>query len=1073
MRKNALIVFMLMAMHAVGTTATAEDIDLFVGVPPSSTDIPNVLFMVDNTANWNTPFANEKTVMVNTFNNLPVNADGTAKFRVGVMLATETGNPNNNVAGGYVRAAIRPMTDANKTKYAAMFNTFDVGNDKGNGGKSGLQMAEAYRYFAGGAVYAGNSKVKADYTGNTGSTWKSNTYTAQELAAMQAIYALSGNALSSFTATTYNSPIPDGYCGKNYIIYISNGPNQESASDDTATNSMLSAAGGSTTTIPISPSGSQSNPSDEFARFMKSTLGVITYTVDVDKISTGQGPGWTALLKSMANVSGGKYFSVRSGNGGAEIAAALGQIFSEIQAHNSVFASVTLPVSVNTQGTYLNQVYVGMFRPDADAFPRWAGNLKQYKLGYVSGVLRLQDADSISAINNTTGFITECARSFWTPNTTDTYWSFKPQGGCLGGSPSITDAYKASNYPDGNVVEKGAQAYRLRSTTSRTVKTCSTTFSDCTDLDAPLPDFSSTYATQSILGAASTTERDALIRWAKGLDVDDENLNGICDGVASCTNTGAEMRSSAHGDVVHSRPVAINFGTTDASPSVVVFYGDNNGVLHAVNGNRSGNIGSVVPGAELWAFIPPEFFPHIKRMRDNSTQISYFGNPNTSLPKPYGFDGTIAAYKGLVSGNAKAFIYATMRRGGRALYAFDVTTPASPSLKWKVGCPNNFVTSVSPRTVSDTGCNPSTISGMGQSWSPVKVFKAGFNSGSVPLLIMGGGYDTCEDADPNNCASATSPKGNHIYVLNADTGALLQTFDTDRAVIGEVFIVPDSTGLLAKYAYAVDLGGNIYRISGASATAQIGTTAPSQTAGAGWTLTKIASLGCSTPGTCTGNRKFMFLPDVVEPTPGTYNILVGSGDREKPLAGYSGAYGVSNYFFMVKDQPATSTWLSDESGNCGGTSVICLASLLPITSDTPSAADLANKKGWYLGLSAHEQVVTSALTFFGNVTFSTHQPAVIDDEVCASNLGDTRVYNINFADASSTAYLNPDGARYQNVAGDGLPPSPVAGKVILDDGTSTEFVIGATPDSPLETLKPLSSGGGSQPKTRVYWYLQQ
>ena len=50
---------------------------------------------------------------------------------------------------------------------------------------------------------------------------------------------------------------------------------------------------------------------------------------------------------------------------------------------NSVFASASLPVSVNTQGTFLNQVYIGVFRPDADALPRWPGNLKQYKLGIV------------------------------------------------------------------------------------------------------------------------------------------------------------------------------------------------------------------------------------------------------------------------------------------------------------------------------------------------------------------------------------------------------------------------------------------------------------------------------------------------------------------------------------------------------------------------------------------------------------------------------------------------------------------------------------------------------------------
>ena len=45
----------------------------------------------------------------------------------------------------------------------------------------------------------------------------------------------------------------------------------------------------------------------------------------------------------------------------------MGIIFSEIQAVNSVFASVSLPVSVNTEGTFLNQVYIGMFRPDEKA----------------------------------------------------------------------------------------------------------------------------------------------------------------------------------------------------------------------------------------------------------------------------------------------------------------------------------------------------------------------------------------------------------------------------------------------------------------------------------------------------------------------------------------------------------------------------------------------------------------------------------------------------------------------------------------------------------------------------------
>jgi type IV pilus assembly protein PilY1 len=1019
----------LLACHSL---ARAEDIDLFVNSPASS-QLPNVLFIVDNTANWSQAFSNEISALINTFNGLPVNSDNSAKYNVGVMFSAETGNPNNSIAGGYVRAAIRPMTLANKAKYAAMFAALDKNADKGNGGQASLVMSEAYRYFTGGLAYSGNGKVKADYAGNaTGS------------AAMQAIYALPGNALNGMFALSYNSPIGSG-CSKNFIIYISNGASQDNNSVVTQSTSMLSAAGGNITPIPVSPTGSQSNVSDEWARFMnQSSLGVVTYTIDVDPVTSGQGPGWTAILHSMANVSSGKYNAVSS-TIGQQISDALNKDLSEIQAVNSVFASVSLPVSVNTQGTYLNQVYIGMFRPDANGFPRWNGNLKQYKLGLINGALNLEDADSAAAINNNTGFITECARSFWTPTVTDAYWTFNPQGGCIPPSGSALGLYLNSNFPDGNIVEKGAQAYTLRSTTTRILKTCSATFASCT---SPLTDFNTgnNAITQSLLGASSSAELTTLIQWARGLDTNDENINGI---------TTAEMRPSVHGDVVHSRPVAINFGT-DTSPKVVVFYGGNDGVFRAINGNRSDNINAVTPGSELWAFMPPEFYGSIKRIHDNTTQISY---PNITsppaLPKPYGIDGPITAYKDSNNG----WIYAPMRRGGRALYAFnvDLTNPANITLKWKVGCPNNFPTT---GTVDPTGCT-SGFSGMGQAWSSAKTFFApGYSSGGSPLIIMGGGYDTCEDANPNTCTA--SSQGNKIYVMDANTGALQITLNTDRGVIADVVIVPDSNTGLAKLAYAVDLGGNIYRIN-------IGTNSP-----ANWTITKIASLGCSnTSSSCTNNRKFMFAPDVVADN-GAYDLLLGSGDREKPLLSNG---TVSNYFFMVKDNPTDSTWLSTETSNCNGNAVLCLNSLVPITSATPSTATLSAKKGWYLALNANEQVVTSAITIFGVVTFSTHEPIAPQAGVCSSNLGTARVYNISYLNAAGESGTTVNGIqqRFDVLPGGGLSPSPVAGTVALDSGGNVPFCIGCSKNSSIGVTEPPVPPGTtlSQPKGRVYWYIQR
>lgn len=1056
MKKHLFKHLLAIGLLAFQLPALAEDIDLFVNNAGSNSTAPNVLFIVDNTANWNQAFANEMAALANTVAGLSDNT-----FRVGIMFAAETGSPNTNTDGGYVRAAMRLMDGTTKPLYRDLVLSFDKLNDKGNGGVSSLVMAEAFRYFSGGAPIGGSGKIKADYAGNTLSNGSGGT------AASRAVWALQGNALSSLNAPTYNAAAPNG-CQKNYIIYISNGASSDNSSVITASTNALAAAGGNTTTIPLSPAASQGNMSDEWARFMNkaSGYGIRTYAIDVDPKNTGQGPGWSALLYSMTKPENGdgKYYAVSSASGSGAIVDAINDALAEIQAVNSVFASVSLPVSVNTQGTYLNQVYVGMFRPDGNDFPRWAGNMKQYKLGYIKDVLKLQDADGAAAINNGTGFITECARSFWTPPKTsvDNYWAFRPQGGCPAPSSAGDDKdyYARSNTPDGNVVDKGAQAYVLRSTTTRTVKTCSSTFSSCTSL----VDFNNTSVSQSSLGAASTTERDNIITWVKGQDIQNENTSDGVTPSGTSTLESTVMRPSVHGDVVHSRPVAINYGTA-ASPSIVVYYGGNDGILRAINGNRDANLTSAgniyAPGAELWAFAAPESFGVFKRLYDNTTKVltplNTTGSP-TPLPKPYGVDGPITAYKD----DSHTWIYATMRRGGRVLYAFDVTTPGNPSLKWKKGCPSNFPTS---GTVSDTNCtNDGTgdFRGIGQTWSSPKAFMAsGHSGGTSPLLIMGGGYDTCEDADQNTCsASGYTKKGNHIYVIDADSGDLLKTFDTDRSVVGDVTVVPDATTGLAIYAYAADMGGNVYRIT-------IGNAAP-----ASWSFTKIASLGCDTVASCASNRKFMFAPDVALDN-GVYILTLGSGDREKPLSTYTNSYAVANKFFMIKDKPDDPNWLSSESGNCSGTSVICLNSLYHVTQNSTSTAQSAvdAKKGWYLDLLSHEQVVTSSITLYGVVTFSTHQPATAASATCGSNLGTTYVYNVNYTNGDSSY----GGDRYRHVAGNGMPPSPVAGMVTLDDGKTIPFIIGANPDSPLEASvgKASTATAGGQARSRVYWYVQQ
>lgn len=1030
--KRRFIATLLATQIAAHMPASAEDIDLFAGVPPAAAQAPNVLIILDNTGNWDAAFGNEMAALSRVLSTLPPE-----RFRVGLMMFSETGGGNSNVDGGYVRAAVRLLDSDNQTRYAALIDSLDKNADKSARGSLAMTMAEAYFYFSGLAPHSGNNKDKTDYRGNGSGSSQSN-----------AVHALGGNALHSKSASPYVSPVTSS-CARNFIVYISNAAVQDNTLDNSLASAQLAAAGGSTIAIPLSPADAQGNMADEWARWMKQgSLGLTTYTIDVNRASDGNGPAWSALLRSMAAVGGGKYFDVASS--GTGIVDALNLAFGEIQAVNSVFASPSLPASANTRSTFLNQVFIGMFRPDKNGLSRWLGNLKHYKIGLLDGSPRLLDSRDQPALDSGTGFITGCARSFWTPATTDTYWTFSPSGSCLAVSGS-----EASNSPDGPVVEKGAQGQVLRSAVTRNVHTCSAGFDSCTVL-TPF-DTSNSEITGELLGAASVAEKNSLIDWARGLDNLDEDSDGI---------TTAEMRPSLHGDVVHSRPLAIDFGN-GASSRVVVFYGGNDGMLRAVNGSRSTSIGPVLPGGELWSFMAPEFYAKIKRIRDNTIAIDY---PGSSIPgaqpKAYGIDGPISAFQGAIAGVAKVFVYAGMRRGGRALYAFDVSAPSTPALMWKVGCPD---------IGDDTGCTVSgalDFSGIGQTWSPaVTMHAAGHGSGASPLLIMGGGYDDCEDVDTgivnHDCAT---PKGNKVYVLDAETGALLKVMDTERSVVGGITVVPDAVSGLARYAYAADAGGNLYRIgglsSGGNGTNPFGASAP-----ADWTITRVAALGCATSASCAANRKFLFAPDVVEDR-GSFLVLLGSGDREKPLLHYAATAAVKNYFFVVRDTPASATWLSEENaggGSCG-VDLLCLGSLTPVLSSaTPGNSELAAGKGWYLGLAATEQVVTSAITVSNRVTFSTSQPPAPIAGSCGSGLGTANVYNVNYLNAAPLTGEE----RFAHLSGDGLPPSPVAGRVTLDDGTTIPILIGGSASSPFEVTNPSVTTSFEQPTTRVYWHIEQ
>ncbi|HEU4351596.1 MAG TPA: PilC/PilY family type IV pilus protein, partial [Burkholderiales bacterium] len=802
---------------------------------------------------------------------------------------------------------------------------------------------------------------------------------------------------------------------------------------------------------------------------------VQVYTIDVFKDQQDQDQ--SALLFSMAKYGGGRYFQATTEEA---ILSALRQIMIEIQSVNTVFASASLPINATNRSQNENQVFIGMFRPDPGARPRWYGNLKRYQIAKFGQDFKLGDASSPpqEAVSVATGFIQPCAISFWTTDTTVfdnstapptdiSYWNFSSTAGSHLGTCTTSTTSLFSDQPDGPQVEKGATAQVVRlgnlATTSpdflehRTIYTCRNNSGVlCNVSPTAMHSFDNTNVSPTAVGAFSSVERDSIVKFARGLDVWDDNSR----------LTSTDVRPSVHGDVAHSRPLPVNYGSTTG---VVLYYGANDGAFRAVSGST---------GKELWAFIAPEHHGRLKRLYENSIfgtgLISYPPTPAPgSQPKDYFFDGSAGLFQN--ADDSRVWIYPSLRRGGRMLYAFDVTIPTAPLMKWRVGCTNSALADTAS-CINSAGAASSDFAQMGQTWSTPTVARIrGFSTDpNRPVVIVGGGYDTCEDQDAKPNTACTAPgyarRGNRVYVIDGDTGSRLASFTTDGSVPADITVVDRDFDGMVDHAYAADTTGGIYRID----FVDPGTLA--SRAPAAWTITKIGQTNS------LDARKFLFSPAAL-PVAGKVYLSVASGDRERPLiTNYPypvvAGVGVMNRAYMLVDSFAT----TGLPVNLDDTTVMEDFSA-GSTCTTPSAEALG-KKGWFINLNAAsttgpntnvgEQGVTSTLIFAGLVFFSTNRPVPTPIGACAQNLGEARGYALNVLNASGAAdTLNIcGGARSNTFVGGGLPPSPVTGTVPVDGQPVTVMIGGvqrgggASTSIGAQRVAPVVT----QRRARLYWY---
>jgi type IV pilus assembly protein PilY1 len=528
---------------------------------------------------------------------------------------------------------------------------------------------------------------------------------------------------------------------------------------------------------------------------------------------------------------------------------------------------------------------------------------------------------------------------------------------------------------DGASVTLGGAAHNLPDPSTRHVYTYLGTDSDLTSA-ANAVTTANTGITDAMLnlGNPGDPTRDELISFIRGLDVIDSNQNN------STTDGRAQM-----GDPLHSQPVSMIYGGTVDDPDTddaVVFFATNDGYVHAIDPST---------GVELWAFVPQEFL---------GDQVDLLVDL-TATAKHYGVDGSLrlqvlADNDGVIEPDdgEKVYLFFGMRRGGRFYYALDVTNPNAPKFLWRL--------------------DGADLPGVGQTWSNpvptrIDIDDASENSDDM-VVVLGGGYDETQD----NYDYSTDEVGNHVYIVDSVSGALLwhggptsatKNFaDMQYSIPADIKVIDLDGDGYGDRLYAADLGGQVWRFdvfAGKTPANLIN----------GGVIAQLGGAGTATPARAD-TRRFYYAPDVALVSKGSdtfMHIGVGSGYRAHPNSADN-----QDRFYALRDY---APFKQKTQAEFDAFSKIKDSDLVDITNDvTAGLADTA--KGWKLTLGAGEKVLAEARTFNNQVYFTTFAPGASPDaDDCIPRLGTNKLYIVSLLNGAPVTNL--DGS-VNDVNGDGI-----------------------------------------------------
>jgi len=671
----------------------------------------------------------------------------------------------------------------------------------------------------------------------------------------------------------------------------------------------------------------------------------------------------------------------------------LENLFDEILSVSTTFVSASVPVNAFNRAEVIDNVYLSLFKTDDEGRPFWTGNVKKLKFADVgdgSGDRQLIDNSSTPQYAVAAdGRIKYDALTYWTD---------------ANSLPAADEDELEVDGKDGRSTVRGGAGQNIPGIKTGTVgltnssSTRNLFYDDLSDTVDGLAELNADDATAAILktpmGVATDAEALNLIKYARGLDVNDEDEDNVYD----------ESRAWVLGDPLHSRPLPINFGAIGSydedNQSIYIAFGANDGFMHFVRNTDSGGAES---GEEVWAFMPQEVMGELASLEANALGTGH----------PYLLDGSPTAYvegrfiDRAIDGEA-VYLYFALRRGGKAVYAMDISSPEEPELMWKITKSGDF-------------------SELGYTFSDPVVGMMRDGTAGKPIVIFGGGYDLNKDDRTGDGIGSDDSEGNALYVVDGETGELIWKAVGSGTSSSKVFVHPDMVDSIpSKVAvldsdgdqiidriYVGDTGGRVWRadINGEDTNY--------------WTMTLLADVGRHYDNSKAGDRRFFHAPDIVQhkDTSAYDAIIIGSGDRADPLA-LGGA--VNNYVYMIKDRAvavSAGTNTGVEHDDFGDVTSTCLEVGAECT------ATLAY--GWKLGLTqGTEMSLASPLTIGGVSYFTTYvSPGASLEESCGPEEGSGRLYAVRLENAAAVRnYDTTTDAleRFDELKSQGIPAEAIS-----------------------------------------------